>query len=109
MSIDIKELTENDVGRWVQYQDSKDGREIGRIKSWNEIFVFVVYKCAANWHKFKDYTAMATRPEDLIFCCNKCGSPEIYKEWKGVRLCQICFEDLAADAKSVTEELEEQE
>ena len=38
--------------------------------------------------------------------CDKCGSPEIYKEWEGVKLCRICFDDLLADAKSVTEDLE---
>lgn len=66
MSINIKELTENDVGRWVQYQ-AVGKRETGRIKSWNEKWIFVVYKCNEKWDNFKDYTAAATSPEDLIF------------------------------------------
>lgn len=108
MSINIKDLTKVDVGRWVQYQEVFGKKETGRIKSWNEKFIFVVYKCDNKWDDFQDYTAAATKPEKLIFCCDKCASPEIYQEWEGVKLCRICFEDLAADAKSVTEDLEEQ-
>jgi len=65
--IDIKKLTKDDVGKWVKYTDFSK-TELGRIKSWNDKFIFVVYSCACNWNNFKDYTAAATSPEDLEFC-----------------------------------------
>jgi hypothetical protein len=63
----IGTLTKADVGRWVWYHPNWGERQAGRIKSWNDKFVFVVYKCAGNWEAFKDYTAAATKPEDLEF------------------------------------------
>ena len=65
--IDIKSLTKEDVGKWVVYKSHTDESELGKIKSWNEDFIFVVYKCAGNWNKFEDYTAAATAPKDLTF------------------------------------------
>jgi len=66
--IDIKSLTEKDIGGWVIYRDSFNKRpEKGRIKSWNKKFIFVVYACAGEWDRFKDYTGVATSPEDLIW------------------------------------------
>ena len=65
----IETLKNEDVGRWVTYDDNFK-KEVGRIKSWNEKFIFVVYKCADQWDKFKDYTANATSPEDLNWGCN---------------------------------------
>lgn len=66
--VDIKKLTEEDIGRWVIYRDSFDRRpEKGKIKSWNDKYIFVVYKCANEWGRFKEYTGVATRPEDLEF------------------------------------------
>jgi len=65
--INIKELTKDHVGKWVKYTGNFGGPiERGRIKSWNNKFIFVVYKCADQWDRFKDYTGCATRPEDLI-------------------------------------------
>ena len=66
--IDIKSLTKDDIGKWVLYKKETRESELGKIKSWNENFVFVVYKCAGNWNKFKDYTAAITSPRDLTFC-----------------------------------------
>jgi ribosomal protein S14 len=37
--------------------------------------------------------------------CRKCGSPDIYMSWDNMDLCQICFDDLYADAKLVQKEL----
>jgi len=66
--VDIKELTEKDIGKWVSYTGNFDGTiEKGKIKSWNDKYIFVVYKCANEWDRFKEYTAAATRPEDLEF------------------------------------------
>lgn len=66
MSINIKKLKNKDIGRWVEYCGFKE-RSKGRIKSWNEKWVFVVYKCDENWEKYSDYTAIATAPKDLTF------------------------------------------
>ena len=65
--IDIEKLIESDIGRWVKYTNSAGMSEVGKIKSWNERFVFVVYKCDGEWFRFKDFTGQATKPEDLEF------------------------------------------
>ena len=63
--IDIAELREEDIGRWVLYQGGVGEKEKGRLKSWNDEFIFVVYKCDGQWQKFQDYTGNATNQEDL--------------------------------------------
>ena len=65
--IEIKDLKEDDIGKWVEYSSYEKHLEIGRIKSWNDKWVFVVYNCAGNWFKFQEYTAAATDPVDLKF------------------------------------------
>lgn len=68
MPIKIKELTEKDIGRWVVYDDGVRPPEYGRIKSWNDLYVFVVYeRPGRDMSRFTEYTAAATRPEDLTF------------------------------------------
>ena len=62
--IKIKDLTEAHVGLWVEY-DSGFKMEKGRIKSWNETWVFVVYNCNNKWDNFMNYTGCATAPGDL--------------------------------------------
>jgi len=64
----IEELNLRDIGKWVEYTGGAGEKEKGRIKSWNDNFIFVVYKCAGEWFRFKDFTAEATDPEDLEFC-----------------------------------------
>jgi hypothetical protein len=64
--IDIKKLTNNDVGKWVVYNPGYT-KEIGKIKSWNDKFIFVVYNCANDWDNFMYYTGAATFPKDLFF------------------------------------------
>lgn len=64
--MNIKDLTESDIGRWVEYNLGYK-KERGRIKSFNHEWVFVVYCCDDKWHLFKDYIAVATKPEDLKF------------------------------------------
>lgn len=66
--IDIDLLTDESVGRWAVYTAPHGAKEVGRIKSWNDKFIFVVYKCANEWDRFQDYTGQATKPEDLNFC-----------------------------------------
>lgn len=66
--IDIKKLTEKDIGKWVSYTGNFDRAvEKGKIKSWSGKYIFVVYKCADEWDRFKEYTGVATLPEDLEF------------------------------------------
>ena len=65
--IDIAELIKEDVGRWVVYKSGNGKPEKGRIKSWNEEWVFVVYHCDSQWDNFQDYTGGATFPRDLEF------------------------------------------
>ena len=62
MSIDITKLTESDRGRWVEYHRYDGGKEKGQIKSWNQKWIFVVYKCDDNWERFR-----ATPPTQLSF------------------------------------------
>ena len=40
--IDIKALNNRDYGAWVNYNNGFDN-ELGRIKSWNDKYIFVVY------------------------------------------------------------------
>ncbi len=64
--IDLATLKKEDIGRWVLYDDGFK-KEKGRIKSWNEEYIFVVYKCVGEWNRFQDFTGCATNPEDLRF------------------------------------------
>lgn len=63
--MDIKTLTKSDIGRWVEYRGGAGEVERGRIKSWNDSYIFVVYKCNDEWDRFQDFTGVSTRPEDL--------------------------------------------
>jgi hypothetical protein len=62
--IELSRLTAADIARFVIYLPS---RTKGRIKSWNDKFIFVVYSCDSKWESFERYTAAATRPEDLVW------------------------------------------
>lgn len=74
--IDIAKLKPEHIGAWVAYNNTTGPDEFGRIKSWNDRFVFVVYNCANEWDRFQDYTAAATDPKELRFIdeipCNEC-------------------------------------
>lgn len=70
----ISQLTQDDVGKWVHYipghaKNDTSQWENGKIKSWNDSGVFVVYSANDNWDAdhWKDYTAAHTNPEDLEF------------------------------------------
>ena len=65
--IDINTLTEADVGRWVNYTPTVGPKEPGRLRSWNDKWVFIVYKCDNQWNRFQDFTAAATDPDELEF------------------------------------------
>lgn len=63
-------LKETDKGRWVGYVPAFGKSEKGRIKSWNDTTVFVVYKCDGQWWRFQYFTGAATNPADLVFIQN---------------------------------------
>jgi hypothetical protein len=65
--IDIKELGPEHVGKWVEYRGGAGETERGRIKSWNDQFVFVIFRCDGEWNRFKDFIGAATDPNDLTF------------------------------------------
>ena len=65
--INLNELTNNDIGRWVTYNDGHGKIVNGRIKSWNHTYIFVAYNCADDWDHYYNYTGAATRPEDVTF------------------------------------------
>ena len=66
--INLHGLDETDKGRWVRYTPAFGGpRECGRIKLWNEKWIFVVYKCDQDLDRYEEYTAVATDPKDLDF------------------------------------------
>ena len=67
--IDINNLTIEDVGKSVIY-DNGFKKETGKIKSWNENWIFVVYRCNNYWYNYSDYTGCATNPRDLEFIDN---------------------------------------
>ena len=65
--IDIAKLRKEDIGRWVLYIAPHGKAEKGRLKSWNEKWIFVVYHCAGEWGRFQNFTGAATSPDDLRF------------------------------------------
>ena len=65
--IHTKELGPEHVGRWVLYCGGAGEIETGKIKSWNDRVVFVVYHCNNEWHRFSEFTAAPTDPNDLTF------------------------------------------
>jgi len=67
--IDINKLKDSDIGRWVVFSYPQYGmeKELGRIKSWNDKWIFVVYACGGQWSKYADYTGCASDPYQLNF------------------------------------------
>lgn len=65
--IRIKDLTEVDVGRWVDYTRWGRTPKVGRVKHWNQSLIFVVYNCDEQWDRYSEFTAEGTFPEDLEF------------------------------------------
>ncbi len=88
--IDIKKLRKTkDIGKWVEYIPTDGHKEIGRLKSWNDKYIFVVYHCGNEWMRFRHYTGAATSPEDLFFIerkdlCSHCNTPIVIRNAKGI-------------------------
>jgi hypothetical protein len=51
--IDIKELGPEHIGKWVEYRGGAGETERGRIKSWTDTYVRVVYRCDNQWQRFQ--------------------------------------------------------
>ncbi len=64
--IKIKDLKKSDVGKYVIYNKLRENERC-RIKSWNDDYIFVVYKCNNDWRNYQNYTGQATDPKDLEF------------------------------------------
>lgn len=58
MAIDISKLNESDKGRNVIYHREHCAREVGRLSSWNDCYVFV---------RFKGPGGESCQPEDVSF------------------------------------------
>jgi hypothetical protein len=56
--INQDQLTESDIGRNVIYQREHCDREVGKLSSWNDTYVFV---------RFKGPNGEACLPEDVSF------------------------------------------
>jgi predicted ribosome quality control (RQC) complex YloA/Tae2 family protein len=52
-------------GMWVEYCDPNKPVEIGRVKSWNDKIVFVVFHANDDWSHYYNYTGSAVLIEDL--------------------------------------------
>lgn len=92
--INIKKLTEKDIGRWVEcvlQTNGKIRKKIGVIKFWGKKDIFVVYKWKHwknfQWKNFYNYTALPTRPQDLNFIKKRKitirNAPPSIKNWQG--------------------------
>ena len=62
----LDNLTKADIGQWVEYGD-RNTTEKGRIKSFNDKWIFVVFHCDDKWDNFENYTAAACAPESITF------------------------------------------
>ena len=63
--IDITQLTEDDIGRPVTYKLTTKEEETGFLKSWNDTYLFVVFKYDGSAGNFMKYTAQACCPDNL--------------------------------------------
>jgi hypothetical protein len=63
----LDSLTDADRGRFVIYSVLPAHVERGRIKTWNDRFIYVVYRCDGRWDDYEQFTAAPTLPENLIF------------------------------------------
>lgn len=75
--IEIEKLKDKDIGRWVTYTDGFKIQK-GRIKHWNDNFIFVVFNCNNEWDTFQDYTGQACSPDTVSY--RKDPSAESNKE-----------------------------
>lgn len=65
--MNINDLTEKDIGRFVVYTDGVGRKQEGKIKSFTDKHIFVVYQCNNEWDRYEHYIAAATNPKDLTW------------------------------------------
>ena len=63
----FSQICSQSAWNFIVYRDRVGNTERGRIKYWNRQFVFVVFNCANEWRRYKDFTAAAVAPKDLEF------------------------------------------
>ena len=51
---------------WFRVHGIKGKIIPGKIKSWNDEYIFVVFNCDNNWGNWMNYTAEACYPQDLV-------------------------------------------
>ncbi|MFA6100424.1 MAG: hypothetical protein WC750_06185 [Patescibacteria group bacterium] len=90
--IKLEELKCSDIGRWVRYRAHHDAIEWGRLKSWNDKFIFVVYGWAGEQSFCQNYTAASTEPKDLEF--NMELENEVLQAW-GKKIKNMTHQDMA--------------
>ena len=64
--INVSSLTEADRGRWVEYCPPWGEPQRGRIQSWTNTLVNVVFRCG-NWDDYQNYPGARSLPEHLTF------------------------------------------
>lgn len=66
--VDVKKLKKGDSVHYAPEHYKKHGKyENGVVKSISENGnVFVVFNCNNEWHRFEDFTAANTSPNDLF-------------------------------------------
>jgi len=64
----IKELHNEDLGKWIIYTPNNERGKIKTFDNKNKV-AWIVYRCNNNWDldHWKDYTAEATKYNDLSF------------------------------------------
>lgn len=65
--INIGQLTPRQVGEYVTYTDGVGDTERGRLKSFTDTTVYVVFKCGDQWDNYQNYTGQGCSPADLVF------------------------------------------
>ena len=65
--INTQMLRPSDVGKWVIYTNGVGETERGKLKSWNDNNLFVVFQCNNEWERFQDFTGSSCNPKDVHF------------------------------------------
>jgi hypothetical protein len=59
-----EQINNNLIGKYAVYTTPLK-IEVGRIKSFNDKWIFVVYNCNDDWDDYKSYTGVPTSPGNL--------------------------------------------
>lgn len=93
--IDPTKLSTADTGRWVWYRPIFGEWEKGRLKTWNEGYIFVVYGDKALHNRWLTEASQPTQAECLDFI----EHGEFCQSAKGFRC--ICMPDLKVREKEL--------